>query len=68
MDLLIADDEEPKLTRWKERGDLLALWGPNLLHLCQCKAMELATWFRAALARDKGAEAEFVAFVAGLGK
>jgi len=69
VDIFGAKDEDERLVKWQDRGEGLASWGglfgPSV---CECKFMELANWFREALASDKGVEMEFIAFLKGLGK
>lgn len=68
VDLFDAKDEDVRLVKWKEQGEGLADWSPLGIPVCECKVMALATWFRGALARDKGAEMELMVFLRGLGK
>lgn len=63
VDLFDADDEDVKLARWREKGEGLASWGPSCIPVCHCKVMDLATWFRHALARDKGVDTELISFL-----
>lgn len=68
VDLFDAANDDERLVKWKKHGDGLADWGPLSAPVCRCKASHLANWFLRALARDKTAEAEFKAFLDGLGK
>jgi hypothetical protein len=68
VDLVSARDEDLNLVKWKEQGEGLATWGPNGVPICRCKVVALATWFRGALAMDKGAEMELMSFLGGLSK
>lgn len=68
IDVFRAKDEDVELTKWKEQGKGLATWGPSGIQVCECKVVALATWFREALARDKGAEMELMLFLGGLAK
>jgi hypothetical protein len=68
VDLFGAKDEDVKLVKWQEQGEGLATWGPSGIAVCECKVLALATWFRGALAMDKGAEMELMSFLGGLGK
>lgn len=68
VDLFGAKDEDVKLVKWKEQGEGLATWGSGRIPVCACKVMALATWFREALAMDRGAEMELMSFLGGLGK
>ncbi len=68
VDLFDAEDEDVRLVKWKEHGEGLGDWTPGAFPVCKCKVMALATYFRGALAMDKGAEAEFMTFLRGLGK
>ena len=68
INLFSADDGDAKLIGWNKQSQALAIWGPSGIPVCRCKVMELASWFRSALATDKGAEAEFASFLARLEK
>ena len=69
IDLFSADDDDARLDKWKEqRNNTLGIWGPSGIPICRCKVAELVSWFRGALATDKGAEAEMGSFFAGLAK
>lgn len=69
VDLFSAKDEDAKLVKWKEQGEGLGDWDPlRQMPVCKCRVMELATWFRGLLARDKTAEMEFMIFLKGLGQ
>ncbi|KAL8768135.1 MAG: hypothetical protein Q9209_005526 [Squamulea sp. 1 TL-2023] len=66
--LFDASEDDERLVRWKEHGEGLADWGPLAAPVCRCKVPQLANWFLGPLAKDKSAEAEFRAFLDGLGK
>ena len=68
VDLFVTKDEDVKLVKWQEQGEGLATWGPSGIPVCECQVIALATWFRGALAMDKGAEMELMLFLEGLGK
>ncbi|MCJ1390051.1 hypothetical protein MMC18_002909 [Xylographa bjoerkii] len=68
VDLFDAQDDDARLVQWKEHGEGLADWSPGGFPVCECRLMALATWFRRALAIDKGAEQEFMSFLQGLRK
>ncbi len=66
--LFDAADDNERLVKWKEHGEGLADWRPLSAPVCRCKLSLLADWFLQTLAREKNAEAEFRAFLEGLGK
>lgn len=66
--LFDAAEDNERLVKWKEHGDGLADWGPLSAPVCRCKVSDLANWFLKPLAKEKSAEAEFKAFLDGLGK
>ncbi|CAD6440181.1 5d4570cb-dbd0-461d-acbb-031dbfa80488 [Sclerotinia trifoliorum] len=68
IDLFAARNEDSNLKIWKEQGIGMAIWGTEAISVCHCTFNTLEMWFRNRLARDPGAEAQFVLFLAGLGE
>ncbi|KAL8723996.1 MAG: hypothetical protein Q9166_008187 [cf. Caloplaca sp. 2 TL-2023] len=66
--LFDALEDDERLVKWKEHGEGLADWGPLATPVCKCKVPELANWFLGLFAKDQTAEADFEAFLDGLGK
>lgn len=66
VDLFNSHSEDDKLTAWRELGVGMGVWGEEAIPVCQCRFKGLELWFRDRLARDSGAELQFVSFLAGL--
>ncbi len=66
VDLFETDEKDDMLLKWRETGELLAIWGSEQIVICQCQLQVLASWFRGHLAPE--VVVQFESFLAELTK
>ncbi|ESZ96142.1 hypothetical protein SBOR_3472 [Sclerotinia borealis F-4128] len=65
INLFNTRHEDEKLKIWEEQGIGMTVWGVEAIPVCHCAFKALEMWFQERLARDSGAEAQFVSFLTG---